>query len=116
MKSEARSRHAVARTRSTVTHRRERRLDRVGCAQVLPVFGREFVESQQALPILLQRIRGLRVFRCINRYEPIECGVGVGARGSHPDGLQISLGAALLRLRQRIEHFPLLVKLIPTSE
>lgn len=45
----------------------------------------------------------------MDRYETIERGVRVGARRGHPDGLQIRLGAALLRLRQRIEHVAHLV-------
>ena len=35
-----------------VAHRRERAFDDVGCAQMLPVLGREVVEGQQRVAIL----------------------------------------------------------------
>ena len=41
---EGRSRHAVARARRTVAYRRERRFNRVGGTQVLPVLRGEVVE------------------------------------------------------------------------
>jgi hypothetical protein len=41
------SRHAVARTSSPVAHGRERRLNRIRRAQMLPVLGREVVKGQR---------------------------------------------------------------------
>jgi hypothetical protein len=55
------SRYAVARTRSTVTYRRKRRLNRIVRWQMLPVVSREVVEREHAFAVLLQCVRGLRI-------------------------------------------------------
>ena len=65
---EGRSRHAVARTRSTVAHRRKRRLDCLACAQVLLVFSREIVGREQIFSVLLQRVRRLRILGRMDLY------------------------------------------------
>lgn len=53
---------AVASARGTVAYGRERRLHRVCHSQMLPVVGREVIESKQAFAILLQRLSSLEYF------------------------------------------------------
>src|SRR5947199_7505598 len=82
-----------------VAYRRERAFDDVGCAQMLPVLGREVVEGQQRIAILAQALDRLVVFDApgldegVERHERILLGLG------HPDLLQRPLGFRLLALR-----------------
>jgi hypothetical protein len=77
---------------------------------MLPVLGRKVVERQQTVTILCQLLDGFRIFRLIRCHELLECLVCLGARGGHPDRLQASLCAGLLRRWQGIHHIAHLVK------
>src|SRR6059036_1115390 len=86
-----------------------RAFDDVGCAQMLPVLGREVVEGQQRIAILAQALDRLVVFDApgldegVERHERILLGLG------HPDLLQRSLGFRLLALRQLVQDIGSLV-------
>ena len=81
-----------------VADRRERALDRVRRAQMLPMLGREVVEGEQRSAILLQAGGCLLEFQRVGGQEGIEGLLGILARGSHPDVLQDALGLGLLAL------------------
>ena len=90
-------------------NRGERRLDRVGGSQVLPVFGREVIERQQLVAILCQAFGRLGVFRLIVFQEGVE-GLGcVVPRVGHPDLMDHLLGRRLFVLGQFVQHVGRLV-------
>ena len=64
--------HAVPGLLGAKANGRERRLDRIGRAQMLPMLGRKVVERQQLVAILEQALDRLGIFRVIGRDEPIE--------------------------------------------
>lgn len=68
---------AVARDRpagaiSAMSHGGEARFDRVGRAQVTPMFGREVVKREQAFAVFAQDLDGLRVLGSVGGDELVK--------------------------------------------
>lgn len=87
-----------------MAHGGEARFDRVGRAQVTPMFGREVVEREQPLAILAQHLGRLRVLGSVGNDELIKRLVRLRAGRRHPDRMQIGLGFRLHALGQTVEH------------
>ena len=79
------------------------------------MLGREVVEGEQRVAVLVEAIGRLFVFRRVALDEGVECQFGDGFRFGHPDLLQRALGLRLLALRQLGEHVGGLVHIMPTS-
>jgi hypothetical protein len=94
-------------------HRRERAFDRVRRPQMQPMLGREVVERQQHVPILLQAIRRAGVLRTEHLAERVERRFGRRPRRRHPDRVQHLLCLALHALVHLVQHIGGLVH--PTS-
>ena len=62
---------------SSMPHRRKYALDRVRCAKVIPVLGREIEEGQQRIPIVGGTDNRLFVLCTVFCFEPIQCRDGV---------------------------------------
>src|SRR6266849_6929768 len=61
------------------TYGGERRLDHIGSAQMLPMFGGEVEESNQTIPVGSKRLDRLAVLGLILGLETRPCGLAVGA-------------------------------------
>src|SRR5215217_4202449 len=81
-----------------VADRCERAFDDVGCAQMLPVLGREVVEGKQRIAILGQAVDRLSVFDAPGFDEGVESDERLLLGLGHPDLLQRPLGLRLLAL------------------
>ena len=97
-------REASLRADRPVSDGREGAFDRIRRTQVLPMFGREVVEGEQRVPVLLEAFGGLLVFDGIGLVEGVERRLGVLPRFGHPDVLQHALGPGLLALGQLVEN------------
>src|SRR5215211_2337420 len=86
-----------------VADRCERAFDDVGCAQMLPVLGREVVEGKQRIAILGQAVDRLSVFDAPGFDEGVESDERLLLGLGHPDLLQRPLGLRLLALGQFVE-------------
>src|SRR5215216_7373099 len=86
-----------------VADRCERAFDDVGCAQMLPVLGREVVEGKQRIAILGQAVDRLGVFDAPGFDEGVESDERLLLGLGHPDLLQRPLGLRLLALGQLVE-------------
>ena len=75
--------------------RRKRALNRIRCADVAPIGGREIVISQQAVAVFLQAIGRLGVFAFEGLEEQVERFISLAQRGCLPDLVQHSLGLRL---------------------
>ncbi|VVE86031.1 hypothetical protein PSP31121_05670 [Pandoraea sputorum] len=73
---------------------------------MLPVLGREVVEGEQIVAVLLEYLSGLRIFGLVARNELVEGRDGLGTRGRIPDLAKPRFGFAMLRLRQGIVSTP----------
>ena len=67
------------------------------------MLGREVVEGEQRLAVLLQALGRLVVLDLVALDERVECGFGVGLRLRHPDLLQSPLGLPLLAYGEFVE-------------
>src|SRR5271155_1329003 len=82
---------------------RERAFDDVGCAQMLPMFGREVVEGERWLTILNQAFDGLVVFDAPGFNEGVERRECIFLGLAHPYFLERPLGLRVLALRQLVQ-------------
>ena len=93
--------------------RREDTLDRVGRSQVNPMLSREVIECEQFFTIFLQAVSRFRVLGLVSFDEQIECLVSMLSGSSHPDLMQLLLGAGLQPLGQLVQHTATFVKTVP---
>ena len=87
-----------------MTHGCKGAFNRIGGANVFPVFSREIVEGEQLIAILGQASNGLVVFGTIFFGKMIERFFCVFARFRHPDLVEIRFCLGLHRLRHLIEN------------
>ena len=91
------------------THRRERRFNWVGRAEVDPVLRGVVVELEQRLSILGQAITRTGMLGLERLDEQVERPVRFGTRLGHPDLVQHRLGLALHPLGHLVQHIGRLV-------
>ena len=65
-----------------VSNHGEGAFDGIGCADVLPIFGREVTECQEYVAVFGQFGDGLVVFHAICRDEVVECSRGIPPRSA----------------------------------
>src|SRR5262245_41224087 len=94
-------RQTALRSNRAVTHGCECAFDGVRGPQMLPMLGREVVESQQRTTILAQTFSCFIVFHLVALDEGIERRLGVSLGLGHPNLLQGAFGLRLLALRDR---------------
>src|SRR5512132_1030410 len=96
-----------------MTHRGEHALDRVRCAQVVPVLGGKIEEGEQGLAILRQAGDRLVVLGAVFVGEPVDRGLGRGACWRAVDLAEVRLHVDLDRESDLVQHVGGLVK--PTA-
>ena len=91
-------------------NRGERRFDRVRCAEVSPLRGREVVEAQQHVAILPQTLARSRILGIVLGQEVIERVARCLACLGLPDIVQVALGPRLHTLREFAQYVARLVE------
>ena len=84
-----------------VPDRREGALERIGGADLLPVFGPKGMEGHELIPVLDLLADGIPVFDAVGLYAEIKRRLGVLPCPRHPDVLRIGSGPVIRQLRHR---------------